>query len=374
MIIISSDIKLPFPVGTMIYGSTANTVLPDPSFSQFQIGASSILLNKTIGDDLLISSNLPTIKKVYSILGDVIYEYTLFPLQVTGLPYYTPISVKRYDMTNPYTFSYVRGLMLALDSLRGTRDYTIVSATALMKSFSGRPISFIDAMFSIELPNTISMLLEDLGSYAYGDMDNSVITLKLAFESIAGAYDELLAADKPQDYLSFIGCREDNIVSENALRSQYDCSSCAFYEQYALERNNWIVENAHNFLKLDMSVAEFGLFQMTNILNELYQLPYSDISIALDAFGNVEDRATILFGLRDRAHVPLQTLLTFLKDNLVHYNTRHLPRINKLTLTKDWLDHVILNLYMQDGTNRQFYLNMALYHLYSPSIIRLHPC
>ena len=150
MIIISSDIKLPFPVGTMIYGSTANTVLPDPSFSQFRVGSVNALLNKTIGDDLLISQNFPTIKKVYSILGDVIYEYTLFPVQVVGSPYYTPISVKRYDMTNPYTFSYVRGLTLALDSVRGARNYSIISATALMKSFSGRPISFVDSMFSVD--------------------------------------------------------------------------------------------------------------------------------------------------------------------------------------------------------------------------------
>ena len=372
MIILNSDITLPFPQGTVLYGSTANAVLPDPTFAQMQVGSSPFILNKIIGDDLLIAPQFTKLKKIYDITNDTIFEYTLYQINISNQVVYTPISVKRYDPNNPRTYIFVRGVTLALDSLRGARDYSIISVTALMKSFSGRVMSFIDTMLSVELPSTVCMMLEDLGSYAYQDPDNSAITLNLAYASISGQYDEIFASTNPNDFLSIMGCDETNIVSDGKIAMHSDRNACSFYDHFNCERNEWVSQSAHNFLKLDQTYEEFHWFGVTKLLEELYRLPYSDIAIELTQ-ENVQERSQILFGMRDIAHIPLTFISRELHDRLIHYNMRHRPGIVKIILTKDWLDNVILDLYLDDGSNRKFYLNMALYHLYSQSIIRLHP-
>ena len=63
---------------------------------------------------------------------------------------------------------------------------------------------------------------------------------------------------------------------------------------------------------------------------------------------------------------------TYLHDGLIHHNQHHRPMITKIVFLKDWLDNFHLDVFHEDGTYYSYYLNMALYHLYSQSIVRIH--
>lgn len=384
MIQVIAPCCIPFKGGTTIYGSTANTVLPDPMLGSVQFGNANVIINKTIGDDLLLPSNPPvSLCKVYDLLGTTLFEYTLFQVAVPGMsePYFVPISVKRYDMTMPYTFFFTNGVTLALDTIRGTRDYSIISATALLKMFSGNPISFVDTMFSVQLPSTMENILSELGSYAFCDPECSDIALRTLFEELSKSYDSLMAYDRPTDTISYYGCQHDNIIPKSLLMHSIDISSHSFYSQFENECHTKLQERANAGLlyPLDINVQEYHSFQIPCILNELYQAPYTDISMIVEPQGPRNIYTQKLFGMRigDQptwSHLTVEaSVATYLHDGLVHYNQLHPNnQIYTIVFSKNWLDDVHFDVYYTNNNIRNFYLNMSLYHLYSPSIVRMY--
>ena len=366
----------------MIYGSTANTVLPDPMLGSVEFSGTKILLNKSIGDDFLICETPPIrLFKAYDLLGEILYEYSLFQIDIRGSsePYFVPISVKRYDSTMPYTFLFTRGVTLVLDTLRGARDYSIISATALAKSFSGSPVSFVDTQFSIELPSMMENILAELGTYAYHDPSCSDIVLRNIFEELSRSYDSLIAYDCPKDIISIYGCKEDNIVPQSIINHSMDPSTQGFFSQYAYDASSKLQERIGYLAPLDINVVSFHTLHIPMILNELYQAPYTDISMVVEQSGARDIHTQKLFGIQkigeETAWSRLTTdtsIATYLHDGIIHYNQHHRPMISTVVFTKTWMDDVYLDVYCEDAVCWHYYLNMALYHLYSPSIVRIH--
>lgn len=385
MIQIFTQCSIPYSHGTIIHGSTGNTVLPDPLLGSVDFQGTKVLLNKTIGDDLYIPSDgiQPMINmfKAFDLLGDILYEYSLFRVIVPNAdePFFIPISVKRYDTTMPYTFLFTRGVTLALDTLRGVRDYSIISATSLMKSFTGTAITFVDTMFSIELPSLMETVLSELGTYAYYDPTNADITMRNVFEELSRAYDQLVAYDCPKDIISYYGCKEDNIVPLSVIQNNTDSCTNGFYEPFAQELREKLKERTWKLIPLDIKQELFYNLMIQNILSELYQAPYTDISMVVDISGAKNVHIQKLFGIQPIEQniawsrlSPDTTIATYLHDGLVYHNQRHTTHIASIVFCKTWIDDLHIDVYMDDGSCYNFYLNMSLYHLYSPSIVRLH--
>lgn len=389
MIIVIAPCCIPFKHNTLIHGSTANTVLPDPMLGSFGFQNQLVLLNKTIGDDLLIEHEQsepfnPKIRlfKVYDQLGLTVFEYTLYQIDISGSsePYYVPISVKRYDVTMPYTFFFTRGVTLALDNIRGARNYSIISATAMMKMFSGHAITFIDNMFSVQLPKTMDNILSELGSYAFHDPSCSDATLRTMFEELSKSYDSLLAYDQPTDIISFYGCHQDNIIPQSVLNKNINMNSNVFYSQFECETHMKLRERAIMSMiqPLDISTTEFHMLHVEEILNEIYQAPYTDISMIVEQAGPRDIHTQKLFGMKideqtTWSRLTVETsIATYLHDGIIYYNQHHTVPISMVVFSKNWLDDLHLDVYLEDGTIKNFYLNLALYHLYSPSIVRMY--
>ena len=387
MIQIFAPCYIPYVHGTMIHGSTANTVLPDPLLGSLDFQGTKVLLNKTIGDDFYWDMSPEThaprtrMYKAYDLLGDILYEYSLFQIDIPGSadPYFIPISVKRYDSKMPYTFLFTRGVTLALDTLRGTRDYSVISATALAKSFNGSAISFVDTMFSIELPSMMENILAELGTYAYHDPASADLVLRNIFEELSRSYDSLIAYDCPKDIISYYGCKEDNILPMSVIKHSLEPSTNGFYGQYAYEVMTRLTEKVGRITPLDIKQLVFHNLHVSNILNELYQAPYTDINMEVDHGGAKNVHVQKLFGIQtiepESAWSRLTTdasVATYLHDGLIYHNQHHRPMISKISFMKDWLDNVVLDVYHDDGTYYSYYLSMALYHLYSQSIVRIH--
>ena len=389
MIIVIAPCCIPFAHNTMLHGSTANTVLPDPMLGSFGYHNQQVLLNKTIGDDLLIEHERPDqfspkikLFKVYDQLGPTLFEYTLYQTGIIGTnePYYVPISVKRYDAAMPYTFFFARGVTLALDSLRGFRNYSIISATAMMKMFSGNAITFVDNMFSVQLPRTMDNILSELGSYAFHDPSCSDVTLRTMFEELSKSYDCLLAYDKPTDIISYYGCHSDNIIPQSVLNSNTNMNSNVFYSQFEYETHEKLRERAIAGMlePLDINVVEYHMLHVEDILNEIYQALYTDISMIVEHAGPRDIHRQKLFGMKIDEQVTWSSLTvetsiaTYLHDGIIYYNQHMRVPISMVVFSKNWLDDLHLDVYFEDGTIKNFYLNLALYHLYSPSIVRIY--
>ena len=382
MIQIFAPCFIPFRYGTILYGSTANTVLPDPMLGSVEFSGTKILLNKTIGDDLMICETPPIrMFKAFDLLGDILYEYCLFQIDIPGSdePYYIPISVKRYDTRMPYTFLFTRGVMLALDTLRGTRDYSIISATTLAKSFSGNPVTFVDTVFSIELPVMMENILAELGTYAYHDPGCSDIVLRNIFEELSRSYDSLIAYDCPKDTISIYGCKEDNILPQSIINHSLDPSTQGFYSQFAYESSSKLQQRIGYLTPLDINQTIFHELHVPMILNELYQAPYTDISMVVEQSGARDIHTQKLFGIQaivpEKAWHQLTTdtsIATYLHDGIIHHNQHHQPMISMVVFSKNWMDDLHIDVYYENGVSQNYYLNMALYHLYSTSIVRIH--
>ena len=385
MIQVFAPCCIPFQLPMTLHGSTGNTVLPDPMLGSVDWQGTPVLINKSIGDDLeLRVTPAITMYKAYDLLGDVLYEYSLFQLAIPGTqePFYTPISVKRYDTHMPYTFLYPRGVTLALDTLRGTRNYNIISATVLVKMFSGSPINFVDTSFSIEHPSLMENILSELGSYALHDPADSDTVMRQLFSELTVTYDQQIAYDQPKDIISYYACTPDTLMPQAKILQHIEPSTNGFYSQYAYDMKQKLLERANSLTPLDLQQTVFWMMQIPNIISEIYQAPYTDISMVVEQGGARDVHTQLLFGVQrvpppDAAQAwanltPDIAIATYLHDGMIHFNQHQPNRIHTVVLSKNWMDDFHLDTYMEDGTCVHYYLNLALYHLYSPSIVRLH--
>lgn len=371
MIIAMGSIEIPFQPGYQIHGSVANATLSDPFLALRDRSRPSAILNKFIGDDLIIPQDGFHLLKVFDYMGGYLYEYTLFKTKmINDQPGYIPISIKRYG-DNLHTYIYVNGVTLALDITRGSRDYRIISATELLKMFDANVVTYLDKILSIDSPTEIENILSELGTYALMDTTVSGYTIQQMFIDIIthDPYQLFLFDNKlPTDNLSpFEYCK--SFITDDWLIRNMDASAHMY--QTIAEDQNLQFRNM-NLEYLDLTKAIFHNFQIDHIITELYRLPYTDLYFDIEDT-RIKDVKLWKLGAQQPTHEFNLYIPRYLHDGIIYNNQRDMHQITRLTFSKTWKDDVTLSLVFQDGTVRNLYLNLGLYHLYSPSIIRIHP-
>lgn len=381
MIIAIVPSPLRFPKGTIMYGSTGNTVLPD-----YLLGENvqmSLALNKTIGTDFILPDD--NFYKVYAIMAGVLHEYTMYRTLSNYIehsePLYIPISVKQYyQKTLGETFSYssrtylfLNGITLLLDLFECNRDYTLITASQLMKYVNAlvanpnAPLASTSTSITVDYPEYIAQLLEDIGQAGLNNPEATASVLR--YINIADSAEVTLVHRVQDDYISIYGCTGYPYIPESRLMASRDPGLFPMYENLAQDYLNRPMED---LMKLDLSTQFFYEFEFDRIIGEFYCLPYNNIYLEVTPHG-LDVAHYMLMNYEEEFRPEVQVSIPqLLHHALIYHNQTHEVGIAKVTLCRNWLDELYFTIYFQDGAHMNFYLNMAAYHLYTPSLIRLH--
>lgn len=371
---------LRFPAGTVMHGGTGNTVLPD-----YLLGTKIhpiVLLNKTIGDECVLP--IDGFYKVYSVEGGLLHEYSMYRMKnAAGIFVYIPLSLKRYYPAEQekcsYTYLYIKGISTLLDLLRGVRNYTIISLYQLLQMVSvdqanviyQNGIPYDPISISLEDPEVMVDLLADIAQTGLSSPADTRMCIEM---SLQDCHDGVTLLDKkPDDYISCYGCSYSPFIEENILLSKRDLGQCTLYSQVAQDQVMSMVDK--DLLPLDLSTEVFNGFEFERIISQLYCLPYTNVVLEMNEIGSIERSYFSTLFKEDNVPRPrIQFLLPrILADAMSVYNRTHMVRAIHLTLCKTWLDELYFTMYFADGGHQCFYMNLSAYHMYTPSLIRLHP-
>lgn len=380
MIIAIVPSPLRFSAGTVMHGSTGNTVLPD-----YLLGTKIhpiVLLNKTIGDELILP--IDGFYKVYSVEGGLLHEYSMYRMKnAAGAFVYIPLSLKRYHPAEQekcsYTYLYIKGISTLLDLLRGVRNYTIISLYQLLQMVDmdqanviyRNGIPYDPISISLEDPEVMVDLLADIAQTGLSSPADTRMCIEM---SLQNCQDGVTLLDKiPDDYISCCACSYAPFIEENALLSKRDMGQCALYSQVAQDQVSNMMDK--ELLPLDLSTEVFSGFEFERIISHLYCLPYTNVVLEMNEFGSIERSYFSTLFQDDCVTRPrIQFWIPRILADAMHvYNNTHMIRVIHLTLCKTWLDELYFTMYFADGGHQCFYMNLCAYHLYTPSLIRLHP-
>lgn len=377
MIIAFAPSPLRFAPGTIMDGRTGNSVRPD-----FLLGCNitpTMLLNKYIGDNLPLPNG--GFYKVYETNSSVLHEYTLFRVTlVNNEIFYIPVSLKRYYsdgdfVKQTYTYLYIKGITTILKP----NDYNIVSLYQLLELvrpgknniLNNSGIPYDAASISLEHPEVMTSILEEISQNGLSD---PVDTNECINRSLYTIQDDITLINKvPDDDISVYGCTYSPMVPEAKLMQRQNLGQCLIYSQLAEEQ----IRNMQNadLLPLDLSAPCFNEFEFERIISDIYCSPYTDIYLDLDESGSIINAYFSLLSCQDEVvRAGYQFMIPRIVSNGIRvHNRTHVIPISRISLSKNWLDELYFTIYYKDGGYQCYFMNLSAYHLYSPSIIRIHP-
>ena len=370
---------LRFSTGTVIHGSTGNTVLPN-YFSNRKVEPYT-LINKTIGEEFIVPQE--SFYKIYSIEGGLLHEYTVYKCICNiDKVFYIPISLKRYypveEEKCSYTYLYIKGITNVLDLLRGTRDYSIISLYQLLQMVDvdqsnviyRNGIPFDPISISLEDPEILTDLLFDISQNGLSAPADTRLCIEL---SLKDCQDGVTLLNKlPDDIISCYGCSSYPYIEENVLFNRRNIGQCTLYEQIAQDQIANMKDT--DLLPLDLSTECFKAFEFERIISQIYTSPYTNIVLELDEYGQImQAYYSTLFSQDIVTRPRIQFLIPrILSDAISIYNKTHMVELSHVTLCKTWIDELYFTMYFKDGFHQCYYVNLGAYHLYTPSLIRLH--
>lgn len=385
MIIAIVPSPLRFPAGTIMHGGTVNTVLPfNPSIplDSIPMEQQKPSLNKTIGDDFILPNE--GFYKVYAVLSGILVEYTMFRVAPgNGLecaqPVYIPISIKPYCTpgVNTYciegrTYLYLKGITLIQDMMKGVRDYKYLSISELMAYAQNLVSEFNPTMpydpvsISVDYPEFLSDILGEIGQIGLNTPEDVCNILHMSLVTNP----EITLVDKlPEDCISVYACGSRPYIAESNLMHMVDRSYQSIYANLAKEQIEHMTDS--DLMRLDLSTELFPGFEFERVIGDLYCIPYTDVYLEVNMSGVAREH--YFFMSHEQGKPDIRFLIPkILHDDLIYHNKTHVVRITHVTLCKTWLDELYFTVYYEDGNHQCFFMNLGAYHLYTPSLIRLH--
>lgn len=376
MIVAIAPSPLRFAKGTTMYGSKGNSLLPDYLLGNYRDAKK--ILNKFIGDDFVLPDN--NFYKIFSINSGILHEYTMYRHASSKTEaIYIPISIKRYPVISnscTYTYLYLKGVTVLLHILKGMIDYELMSLHQLVqlaKIYDNNApcgVPYDPVSISLDCPDYIQNILEYLGQS--GLLDSSSATEVLKYYLAEHPKDMTLINRMPDDYISAYGCSDYPFIEESKLLNMRDISQYRVYTELAQDQ---IARSANiELLPLDLSTEYFYEFEIDRIIEEIYCMPFTDMYVELNGLGQVQKSYYSLLAHQDESNGTGVMIFTpnILHDAIVKHNKTHVVSIANVSLCKTWLDELYLTIVYTDGGHQCYYLNLSAYHMYTPSLIRLH--
>ena len=383
---VPSPLRLESVDGNMIKGRSGDTGLPDFMLWEHVNRQSSNSI-RAIGDDLRFScypQQVPCLSKLYAIHNNILHEYTVGEIPEQDVVF--PISLKRY--TDSYT------TILYLNCIDAFLRYTSLTKSVFtdgsftLPSFLHRlmdrdpqlskvlpPASIADQHLTLEMPYTITNLLNELGFECLNYSDSAAAYLIYNYGSDLAVLQDIFSIQAPDDIITLRGCAPQNNsphyggIEKSLLMKYVDAGSNEYYNSLA-----------HN--QLERTASVFGLryldkrshwyvdLEIDEILESMLRLRNTDYNVQISDHMVVTPQRAMLSGFNPVDDA--SDCWDIIRQNIAMYNRKPIdgdPILN-LSICKTWLDELFITIAKLSGCVENWYINLSLFHLYTPSIIR----
>ena len=396
MFLAFAESPIPANVGTIFSTSQDNTALPDcflgPHYADLVRNLDSLIGNTLVYNGFQIF-------KAYADWNAVLHEYTVVKVRMTGWARnedrYIPIAIKRYQNDHATMLS-----VSALNKLQpffelATHNEIIALSDLFYSIFQPRPeTTLCDQMvespgaeyyttdftsilvqerkefhhrLSPDVPATISGLLNEIGSHYFSCGNCAATTLLSLYGPDVTAIANMYLDVPYLDNVSLMSMSTNPFLPIEWFTRMSDYASCRFYNSMARDHGGLVRESYRRgrFLLMDRTCLLYDLLGIDNLIECLFLEEATDIDATVDEneFGC---QGTIIFY---NTPVVMYTLPQYLQS-VQRTIKRESTGVAKIGIRKNWLDELYLIIMMKNGTVFNFHINLAMYHLVSPSLVR----
>ena len=362
--------------GTTITGRLGNPGLPDYMLWE-QVPSAKPNLLDAIGDNIVIGTipqQRPLIYKVYGIWNNVLHEYNVATLPESDIVF--PISVKRYADSFTTTL-YVQGIAKFKQYARlgCDLDTDVLSLPRFLRCLMGNqpsfqfqipPPHFTEEFLTQESPYTVSNFLKELGFECLNYTESAAAYMMYNYGKDLAVIRDIFEMRPKDDLITLYGCSGTTSINKSLLYKYVEPGSNEFYNTIATDQANRN-QNFFNLQYLDQTSHWYNDLEIEEIVEQLFQLRNTDYNAIIQSNMVNVDRSMLL------GYHPIDDCSDcwdIIRDNLAAYNRKAPDPILRINVCKTWLDEVFFSIATLSGNVENLYLNLALFHLYTSSIIR----
>lgn len=387
-------------------GSSVSTMLDNGGIPDWLIGThfedAQNRLDRYVGNILAYTGN--RFMKCYMDWGGILHEYTMVEVTLTHLnkpeTRYVPISIKRYknehatllyaaainrighmvglaQNTPIVTFSdLIAGMTEGLD-LTALCDQMIddpaelVTANAPLVMMGHR--SDIHHTMTPDIPKTMSDVMTEIGMYCLTYKQSALQCLYTIYGEHILAVPNLYLEDPFTDPITRLAIGSVPFLSERFLNSMMHRSMQTLHTDLANDQFRNLEQRGRevHIDYLDRTTVLYEVLQIDSLVESLFMEHATDIigytgrgvETAVEARNFITNQASESYHVTSWFEQIRQTVIE-------HPVTKHF-QIKMVSIQKTYLDGLFIIVeYDRDNLIEYWYMNLALYHLISPAIIR----
>ena len=372
-------------VNMVIHGRLDNSGLPDYALYTERKRVDNIL-RPYIGDDFFYCGD--RIYKLYADWGGVLYEYTLAEYTnsnvVVNDTMYIPLSVKAF-IGGGKTYLFTNGID-AYKRSKGGIDTESVPLQRVLQTImdkcnrqdlifelAGKKLAagVWDDYLTEECPNEVSSIMYDLGSQCLVYNTEAINYIYANYGEDIASLGPIFSYGVPEDVITLKGCSPSNLISHKWIMSQIDHPRFMFFRDNTREYNENTLRMIGNrqVKYIDSMSYLMDMLDIHSLLDCIYSESCTDFSITFNERDILSATGSVLGGdYRELTSVPM--CYSPMRMMLRNYNTR-IPgdSITEISIIKNWLDEMFVLVQWANSENEIWFMNLGLFHLYSPSLI-----
>ena len=372
-------------VNMMIHGRLDNSGVPDYALYTEKRKLDNIL-RPYIGDDYFYCND--KVYKLYADWGGILYEYTLMEYTNRNVlvddTVFMPISVKVYTGGNK-TYLFTNGID-AYKRSKGGPDVETVPLQRVLQTLmdkcnrkdlifelAGKKLAtgVWDDYLTEECPNEVSSIMYDLGSQCLVYNTEAINFIYANYGEDIANLGPIFSYGVPSDVITLKGCSPSNLISYKWIVSQLDRPRFSFFRENVTEYR----QNVRNMIGdrkvmyMDSLCYLMDALDMYSLLDCIYSEVCTDFSISFNDRDILSAHGSVLGGeYKELMSIPM--CYSTMRMMLNNYNrNRQAGTISEITIIKNWLDELFVIVQRHNSDNEIWFMNLGLFHLYSPSLI-----